>query len=76
MLAISYARRGDGGSQVWRWPRRSSSTCRLTWPPASGMSRTPPDWKQTRNRWEFFQGLRSWLLLIGFTLVCVGAAME
>jgi len=31
----------------------------------------PPDWKQTRNRWEFFQGVRSWLLLIGFVLLCV-----
>ncbi|MBV9492346.1 MAG: DUF1772 domain-containing protein [Verrucomicrobia bacterium] len=30
----------------------------------------PPDWKQTRNRWELFQGLRSWLLLVGFILVC------
>src|SRR5262252_8446025 len=22
----------------------------------------PEKWKKTRNRWEFFQGLRSWLL--------------
>ena len=36
----------------------------------------PPEWKQTRNRWEFFQGLRSWLLLIGFVLVCVGASVD
>jgi len=28
----------------------------------------PEKWKETRNRWEFFQGLRSWLLLIGFVL--------
>ena len=34
----------------------------------------PQDWKQTRNRWEFFQGLRSWLLLIGFVFVCAGFA--
>jgi uncharacterized membrane protein len=26
----------------------------------------PPDWKRTRTRWEFFQGIRSWLLLAGF----------
>lgn len=31
----------------------------------------PDDWKEKRNRWEFFQGLRSWLLLIGFVLLCV-----
>jgi hypothetical protein len=34
----------------------------------------PDDWKQTRNRWEFFQGLRSWLLLVGFLLICAGFA--
>ena len=36
----------------------------------------PADWKQSRDRWEFFQALRSWLLLIGFGLVWVGAAMK
>jgi hypothetical protein len=25
----------------------------------------PSDWKPMRNRWEFFQGVRSWLLLLG-----------
>jgi hypothetical protein len=30
----------------------------------------PPDWKATRNRWEFFQAVRSWLLLLGFVLLC------
>ena len=30
----------------------------------------PEDWKKTRNRWEFFQGVRSWLLLLGFVLFC------
>jgi hypothetical protein len=34
----------------------------------------PPNWKQTRNRWEFFQGFRSWLLLIGFILLCLAVA--
>ena len=33
-------------------------------------SKPPDDWKATRNRWEFFQGVRSWLLLIGFVLLC------
>ncbi len=35
-------------------------------------TKPPPDWKQTRNRWEFFQGVRSWLLLIGFVLLSLG----
>lgn len=34
----------------------------------------PEDWQRTRNRWELFQGPRSWLLLIGFVLVSVGFA--
>ncbi len=38
-------------------------------------SAPPPDWKATRNRWEFFQGLRSWLLLIGFVLLCLAITL-
>ncbi|MQA82505.1 MAG: DUF1772 domain-containing protein [Streptosporangiales bacterium] len=34
----------------------------------------PTDWKNTRNRWELFQGIRSWLLLAGFILTCIGFA--
>jgi uncharacterized membrane protein len=34
----------------------------------------PANWKQVRNRWEFFQGVRSWLLLIGFVLLCLAVA--
>jgi len=34
----------------------------------------PKNWKETRNRWEFFQGLRSWLLVIGFVLLCLAAS--
>ena len=34
----------------------------------------PQNWKAIRNRWEWFQGLRSWLLLIGFILLCAGVA--
>ncbi|MBA3438931.1 MAG: DUF1772 domain-containing protein [Pyrinomonadaceae bacterium] len=33
-------------------------------------------WKETRNRWEFFQGLRSWLLLIGFVLLCLAMTLH
>jgi len=36
----------------------------------------PPDWKKTRNRWEFFQGVRSWLLLVGFVLLCLAVTMR
>lgn len=28
----------------------------------------PHDWERTRTRWERFQGIRSWLLLLGFIL--------
>ena len=36
----------------------------------------PDDWKEKRNRWEFFQGLRSWFLLIGFVLLCVAVTLH
>jgi len=36
----------------------------------------PEKWKETRNRWEFFQGLRSWLLLIGFVLLCLAMTLH
>ena len=36
----------------------------------------PGDWKESRNRWEFFQGLRSWLLLIGFVLLCLAMTLR
>ena len=36
----------------------------------------PADWKGTRNRWEFFQGLRSWLLLLGFVLLCAAVTLR
>jgi hypothetical protein len=32
----------------------------------------PAQWERTRGRWEFFQGVRSWLLLIGFVALCIG----
>lgn len=34
----------------------------------------PADWKTIRDRWEFFQALRSWLFLIGFLLVAATVA--
>ena len=41
------------------------------WDPAN----PPENWKETRNKWEFFQGLRSWLLLIGFVLQCAAVTV-
>ncbi len=86
VLAISSAARGDGDSQLWRWLAAVAfmlalaSTIVFNVPInlATGKwdaENPPPDWKQTRNRWELFQGLRSWLLLIGFILVCIGSAI-
>ncbi|ANY07749.1 anthrone oxygenase family protein [Pseudonocardia sp. HH130630-07] len=34
----------------------------------------PPDWEQTRTRWERYQAVRSWLLLLGFVLTCAVTA--
>lgn len=90
VLAITNATRaggGDDGSQLWHWLAATAfvlalaSTIVFNVPInlATGKwdaENPPPEWKQTRNRWEFFQGLRSWLLLIGFVLVCVGASVD
>lgn len=34
----------------------------------------PENWRSLRNRWEVFQGVRSWLLLTGFIALCAQAA--
>ena len=31
----------------------------------------PTNWIEIRNRWMFFQAIRSWLVLIGFVLLCL-----
>ena len=36
----------------------------------------PSNWKQIRNRWEFFQGVRSWLLLLGFVLLSLALTLK
>lgn len=81
VLAIAGAVGVDGG-RPWRWLAAVAfalalvSTIVFNVPInlATGKwdaDNPPPDWKATRNKWEFFQGLRSWLLLIGFVLVCL-----
>jgi hypothetical protein len=36
----------------------------------------PANWKQTRNKWEWGQAVRSWLLLIGFVLACLAVSLR
>ena len=36
----------------------------------------PAHWRETRQRWERFQAIRSWLLLAGFVLLCAAVALE
>ncbi len=88
VLAILHASipGGQGGPLLWRWLATASfagallSTIIFNVPInlATGRwdaSNPPAEWKQTRNRWEVFQGLRSWLLLIGFVFTSVGFAV-
>jgi uncharacterized membrane protein len=78
---------GQGGPLLWRWLATASfaaallSTIIFNVPInlATGRwdaSNPPADWKQTRNRWEVFQALRSWLLLIGFVFTSLGFAVR
>ncbi len=88
VLAIVHASAGGGGggSTVVRWLAAASFAAALVSTIAFNVpinlatgkwdaENPPADWKTTRNRWEFFQGLRSWLLLIGFVLVCAGVTV-
>lgn len=36
----------------------------------------PPNWRETRHRWETFQAIRSWLLLAGFILLAAAQAAQ
>jgi len=35
----------------------------------------PAGWEHNRGRWELSQGIRSWLLLVGFLLVCAASTL-
>jgi uncharacterized membrane protein len=74
---------GHGGPAFWRWLAVASlaaalaSTLVFNVPInlATGrwdLDNPPENWRQTRNKWEFFQALRSWELLIAFILIAVG----
>lgn len=87
ILSIASANNVDGDPRIWRWLAVASFVLALASTVAFNVpinlatgkwdaNNPPPDWKQTRNRWEVFQGLRSWLLLIGFVLVCTASAMD
>ena len=77
---------GHGGPPGWRWTAAGAwiaaliSTVIFNVPVNLATGRwnpqhPPENWKQVRNRWEFFQGLRSWLLLAGFVLAAAGFAI-
>lgn len=82
VLAIIYA--SNGGTEPWAWSASAAFAASLAFTItinvpinlATGRwdaEHPPPDWNRSRTRWEFSQGIRSWLLLIGFVLVCIAA---
>ena len=77
---------GEGGPGLWRWLAVACFGLSLAFTVvfnvpinlATGRwdaENPPSDWTATRDRWEFFQGVRSWLLLAGFVLVALGFAI-
>ena len=85
VLTINHALQpgGEGGPSHWRWLSAAAVSAALAstivfnvpinvatgrWDPEA----PPVDWRSTRNKWEWFQGLRSWLLLAGFLLLSAG----
>jgi uncharacterized membrane protein len=77
---------GHGGPGLWRWLGAASliaaliSTVIVNVPINLATGRIDPaappaNWRSMRNRWEVFQGVRSWLLVIGFLFICIGFAI-
>ncbi len=90
ILSISYAinlNSVEGTARYVRWASAISFTVALVSTiifnvpinAATGKwdAENPPEnWKEIRNRWEFFQALRSWLLLIGFVLLSLAMTLH
>lgn len=90
VLAITLASANTGSADaatVWSWLAVASlaaavSTTLIVNVPinlATGRwdaDNPPADWKETRNRWERFQGVRSCLLVAGFILVTIAAVLD
>lgn len=89
-MALGIAHAGTahthGGPALWRWLGAASLIAALVFTVivnvpinlATGKidpAAPPANWRSMRNRWEIFQGVRSWLLLIGFVFICVGFAI-
>jgi uncharacterized membrane protein len=90
VLAVAYAIQMNGQqslARTVRWAAAAAFTLALIstiifnvpinlatgrWDPKN----PPSDWKQVRTRWEFFQSVRSWLLLIGFVLLSLALTLE
>lgn len=85
VLALTYALTELSPGMAWRWAAVVALVLGLVctilvnvkinlntgrWDPDN----PPADWQETRRRWELFQGVRSWLLLIGFVLLCAAVA--
>ncbi len=89
ILSITYAVNMNnikGISQIFRWASAASFFVALISTIAVNVGinaatgkweidNPPANWKEIRNRWEFFQGIRSWLLLIGFVLLCMAMTL-
>jgi Anthrone oxygenase len=84
VLDIVVAFTGDVAvdSRVWRWLAAGALSAAListltvnvgiNLSTARWDAENPPaDWERQRRKWEFFQALRSWLLLVGFFCLCV-----
>ncbi|MDQ3799879.1 MAG: DUF1772 domain-containing protein [Acidobacteriota bacterium] len=90
ILSVSYAvslNAAEGTARYVRWASAISFTVALVSTiifnvpinAATGKwdaEKPPENWKEIRNRWEFFQALRSWLLLIGFVLLCLAMTLR